>query len=200
MAVKIVLLCVNIPVFPGGDSDLQSTVHSPTAWSRLPRNIYEDGAGPLALESSPEDPTNCFCMEGHPSGPGICPPPTCAGQVCHTAISSPQLSCCPHCSTGPASRQPRAWLGRDGCRAARTGQAVTACTSHNDNTWAVKQGLGCPDQDGANAVAPTAVGAMGRTACSTGEHGWASPQHGDPWDGWDHPNLPSRSVLALLPG
>ena len=29
MAVRIVVLCVNIPVFSGGDSDLESTVHSP---------------------------------------------------------------------------------------------------------------------------------------------------------------------------
>lgn len=34
MAVKIVLLCVNIPVFPGGDSDLESTVHSPVLASQ----------------------------------------------------------------------------------------------------------------------------------------------------------------------
>ena len=63
---------------------------------------------------------------------------------------------------------------------------MTAYTSHNDNTLAVKQGLGChqvlcqqPDHDGANTVAPTAVGAVGRRSCSAGEHGWASPQHGD---------------------
>jgi len=99
-AVRIVMLCVNIPVFSGGDSDLESTVHSPRSrfLASQPPHTQGQGWSTGAREQAPRaglpvPPQSAW----HLSTAGTS---TCTSQTPRQPeyTRGPQLLCCPHAS------------------------------------------------------------------------------------------------------